>query len=85
MFDLLTDKLGDVFRSMRGRGRITEDNVREAMRGVRTALLEADVHYKVVREFCDDVVEKAVGAGGHQDPAPRPGDGQDRPRRAGRR
>jgi signal recognition particle subunit SRP54 len=62
MFDLLTDKLGDVFRSIRGRGRITEDNVREAMRGVRTALLEADVHMQVVRDFADRCVEKAIGA-----------------------
>ena len=53
MFDLLTDKLGDVFRSIRGRGRITEDNVREAMRRIRTALLEADVHMQVVRDFSD--------------------------------
>ncbi len=62
MFDLLTDKLGDVFRSIRGRGRITEDNVREAMRSIRTALLEADVHMQVVRDFSDRCLEKAIGA-----------------------
>ncbi len=62
MFDALTDKLGDVFRSIRGRGRITEENVRDAMRGIRTALLEADVHMQVVREFSDRCLEKALGA-----------------------
>ena len=62
MFESLTEKFSDVFRRMSGRGRISEDNVRESMREVRTALLEADVHYQVVREFCDDVVEKAMGA-----------------------
>jgi signal recognition particle subunit SRP54 len=61
MFEALTDKFTDVFRRMSGRGRISEDNVREAMREVRTALLEADVNYQVVREFCDDIVAKALG------------------------
>ncbi len=61
MFEALTDKFNGVFRKMTGRGRISEDNVREAMREVRTALLEADVHYEVVKKFCDDVVEKAIG------------------------
>ena len=62
MFETLTDKLSDVFRRMSGRGRITDDNVRESMRQIRTALLEADVHYGVVRRFCDDVLAKALGA-----------------------
>src|SRR4051794_33435261 len=62
MLDTLTDKLGGVFRGLAGRGRISEENVREAMREVRTALLEADVNFKVVREFTDRVVEKAIGA-----------------------
>jgi len=61
MFEALTDKFTDVFRRMSGRGRISEDNVREAMREVRTALLEADVNYQVVRDFCDDIVAKALG------------------------
>jgi len=61
MFEALTDKFNDVFRKLSGRGRITEQNVRDAMRDVRTALLEADVNYQVVRKFCDDVVDKAVG------------------------
>ncbi len=62
MFDTLSDRLSDVFHKMRGRGRITEDNVREVMREVRTALLEADVHLEVVKSFCQEVAEKAIGA-----------------------
>ena len=61
MFESLTEKFSGVFRKMSGRGRISEDNVRESMREVRTALLEADVHYQVVKKFCDDVVEKTIG------------------------
>jgi len=62
LFDALTSKFNDVFRGLSGRGRITESNIRDAMRQVRTALLEADVNYKVVKEFCDSVAEKAMGA-----------------------
>ena len=62
MFDALSEKLGGVLRSLRGRGRITEDNVREAMREVRTALLEADVHVEVARKFCDDVPRRRPSA-----------------------
>ena len=61
MLDTLTGKLSDVFRGLSGRGRISEENIREAMRDVRTALLEADVNYKVVKDFTDRVQEKAVG------------------------
>ena len=61
MFEGLTNKFNDMFRKLSGRGRITEDNVREAMREVRTALLEADVNFQVVKKFCDDIVAKAVG------------------------
>ena len=62
MFEVLTEKLTGVLQRLSGRGRISEDNVREAMRQVRTALLEADVSLQVVRKFCDDVAEKALGA-----------------------
>jgi len=61
VFEALTEKFGDVFRRLSGRGRITEQNVKDAMRDVRQALLEADVHYKVVREFCETVIQKARG------------------------
>ena len=61
MFDALTDKLGNVFRGLSGRGRISEENVRDAMREVRTALLEADVNVQVVKDFTESVIEKAQG------------------------
>lgn len=61
MFDNLTDKLGLVFKKLRGHGRITESNINDALREVRFALLEADVHFKVVKEFLDRVKEKALG------------------------
>lgn len=61
MFESLTDKFNGVFRKLSGRGRITEANIRDAMREVRTALLEADVNYKVVSKFCNDVAQKALG------------------------
>jgi signal recognition particle subunit SRP54 len=53
MLENLSDKLGGVFRSLSGRGRISEENIREAMREVRTALLEADVNFKVVKDFTE--------------------------------
>src|SRR6476469_8589267 len=61
MFDTLTDKFNGIFRSLSGRGKISEENIREAMREVRTALLEADVNFKVVNDFTDHVIQKAVG------------------------
>jgi signal recognition particle subunit SRP54 len=61
MLETLTDKFSGVFRSLAGRGRISEENVREAMGEVRTALLEADVNFQVVKQFTDKVVEKAIG------------------------
>jgi len=61
MFASLSERFSETFKKMSGRGRITEDNVREAMREVRTALLEADVHYDVVKSFCDSVVDDALG------------------------
>jgi signal recognition particle subunit SRP54 len=62
MFDALSDRLQDVFRRMRGRGRISEENVAEIMREVRTALLEADVHLDVVKSFIAEVTQKAIGS-----------------------
>ncbi|HWE93292.1 MAG TPA: signal recognition particle protein [Tepidisphaeraceae bacterium] len=61
MLESLQTKFGDVFRGLSGRGRISEENIREAMRDVRTALLEADVNVKVVKDFTDKVQEKAIG------------------------
>ena len=62
MFESLTEKFSSVFRSLSGRGRITEANISDAMREVRKALLEADVNYNVVKKFCKDVTEAAIGA-----------------------
>lgn len=62
MFESLSDRLGGVFDRLRGRGALNESDVREAMREVRVALLEADVALPVVRSFVDKVTEKAVGA-----------------------
>jgi signal recognition particle subunit SRP54 len=61
MFDTLSDRLGSVFDRLRGRGALSEADVRSAMREVRVALLEADVALPVAREFVDQVTEKAVG------------------------
>src|SRR5690242_4429260 len=61
MLDTLTEKFSGVFRSLSGRGRISEENIREAMRDVRTALLEADVNFKVVKDFTERVQQKALG------------------------
>jgi len=62
MFDSLSDRLGGVFDKLRGRGALTEADVRAAMREVRIALLEADVALPVVREFVDKATERAVGS-----------------------
>jgi len=62
VFESLTEKFNSVFKSLSGRGRITEANVSDAMRDVRKALLEADVNYNVVKQFCKDVRDAAMGA-----------------------
>jgi len=62
MFQSLTDKLAGAFKRFRSKGRLTEADVREGMREVKLALLEADVNFKVVREFVSRVTERAVGA-----------------------
>ncbi|PZC45791.1 MAG: signal recognition particle subunit SRP54 [Chloroflexi bacterium] len=61
MFDSLQDKLGDVFKRLTNRGRLSEADVDEAMKEVRLALLEADVNFKVAREFVKRVRERSVG------------------------
>ncbi len=61
MFDALTGKLDAVFKKLRGRGVLKEEDVKEALREVRLALLEADVNFKVVKEFVGKVQERAVG------------------------
>ena len=61
MFDRLSDGFNNAFKKLSGRGKLTESNVREAMDDVRTALLEADVHYDIVNEFTEEVVADALG------------------------
>ena len=61
MFESLTDKLDQVFKRLKGRGRLDEENVRQALKDIRMALLEADVNFKVVKEFTEDVRERTVG------------------------
>lgn len=61
-FSSLSDKLGNVFKKLKNKGRLTESDVKEAMREVRLALLEADVNYKVAKQFTADVTEKCIGA-----------------------
>ena len=60
-FDSLTEKLQNVFRNLRSKGRLTEDDVKAALREIKMALLEADVNFKVVKKFVKDVQERAVG------------------------
>jgi signal recognition particle subunit SRP54 len=61
MFDNLSDKLQRVFKNLRGEGKLTTANMEEALREIRVALLEADVHFKVVKQFIEQVKEKAMG------------------------
>ncbi len=60
-FESLTDKLQEAFKSLKGKGKISEDDVNQALRQVRTALLEADVNFKVVKDFVARIKEKALG------------------------
>ena len=60
-FENLSDKLQNVFKRLRGKGRLSENDVKEAMREVKLALLEADVNFKVVKQFIASVTERAVG------------------------
>jgi signal recognition particle subunit SRP54 len=61
MFDNLSEKLQRVFKNLRGEGKLTAENMEQALREIRVALLEADVHFKVVKQFIEQVRQKAVG------------------------
>ncbi len=61
MFEYMGDRLSNAIKNIKGMGRITEENIGDAMREIRMALLEADVNYKVVKEFIKNVKEKALG------------------------
>ena len=62
MFNTLTEKFNKAFKTLSGKGKITEANVSDALREIRKALLEADVNYQVTKQFCKDVMQAAVGA-----------------------
>ena len=61
-FENLSEKLQAVFKQLRGKGKLTEKDVKEAMREVKLALLEADVNFKIVKQFINKVNERAVGS-----------------------
>src|SRR3954467_6261673 len=61
MFDNLSDKLQRVFKNLRGEGKLSAENMEAALREIRVALLEADVHFKVAKQFIEAVKEKAMG------------------------
>jgi signal recognition particle subunit SRP54 len=61
MFNTLSDRLNAVFKKLKGHGKLTEKNIEEGLKEVRMALLEADVHYKVVKKFIADIKERALG------------------------
>ena len=61
MFESLSDKLDRAFKVLKGQGKITEINVAETLKEVRKALLDADVNYKIAKQFTDTVKEKALG------------------------
>src|SRR5260370_28563896 len=61
MFDNLSDKLQRVFKNLRGEGKVTAENMEAALREIRVALLEADVHFRVVKQFIENIKQKAMG------------------------
>ncbi len=61
MFDNLSDRLDSVFKKLKGHGKLTEKNIEDGLKEVRMALLEADVHYRVVKKFISDIKERALG------------------------
>src|SRR5512135_2368414 len=61
MFERLTERIQDAVKSLKGQGKITEENIQESLRSVRMALLEADVHVSVVKDFLEGVKAKALG------------------------
>ena len=79
MFDRLSDKLANVFKKLKGHGKLTEPNINDALREVRLALLEADVNYKVAKSFVDGIRQRALGQRGHVLFDPRSAGGQNCP------
>jgi signal recognition particle subunit SRP54 len=61
MFSSLSEKLDKVFRNLKGKGYLTEQNIKDSMREIRLALLEADVNFKIVKNFIVEVEKRALG------------------------
>ena len=61
-FESLSEKLQNVFKNLRGKGKLSEADVKAALKEVKIALLEADVNFKIVKQFINDIQERAVGA-----------------------
>ena len=61
MFESLSEKLDRTFKKLKGQGRLSEKNIQDALKEVRLALLEADVNYKVVKKFVEDIRQRALG------------------------
>ena len=61
MFETLSEKLNTAFKNLRGQGRLSEKNIKDGLQEIRRALLEADVNYKVVKQFIEDVETAAIG------------------------
>ncbi|MBN1849036.1 MAG: signal recognition particle protein [Deltaproteobacteria bacterium] len=70
MFESLTEKLNATFKKLRGHGTLSEKNIEDALKEVRLALLEADVHYKVVKKLIDDIRQRAIGQEVHESLTP---------------
>ncbi len=77
-FESLTDKLQNVFKNLRSKGRLTEEDVKSALKEVKMALLEADVNFKVVKQFVKAVEERAIRPGCHERSESRTNGDQDR-------
>jgi signal recognition particle subunit SRP54 len=80
MFDGLSQKLQNAFRNLRGLGKISESNVGDALREVRMALLDADVNFKVARDFIEEVKTKVARPGSRAKHPAGPANHQDHPR-----
>ena len=78
MFNNLSERLERSFKILKGEGRITEINIAETLKDVRRALLDADVNYKVAKQFTDTVKAKSAGTERDQCPQAKGADGQDR-------
>ena len=78
-FESLTERMSQAFKNLTGQGKLTEKNMNDMLKEVRMSLLEADVNYKVVKDFIARVKEQALGEDGHEITQPQPDGRQDRP------